>query len=297
MDWILTYLILLEIWIIANKIALISLFAIKAAFCMIVGGITYFTFKSKPRKPPSEAATAHRDDDILGTIRLLYTNRQFMLLTSTHIFYMTSFEIMRKNWRKMLSSENYTTHEITDFELIRILSGLIGSLVLGILLHCIKLYKTTNIWLGFLSLVGWVLIPFIFKMDKTSISILYGYIGFSNYPINPFWYVYSVEVAYPLKETTVVGVVRAIAVVLSNSIAYTCLYFLTRYPNDKMMIIISSIMAFCSILGMIWAMIIKPMNYETVKSGNLSKFMFIFIFIESESFANSRKLRTIKSII
>ena len=81
----------------SQKLSLIALFIIKAIFCLIICSIAYFTFKTKPQKPPSEAATAHRDDDILGTIRLLYANRQFMLLTSTHILYMTSFEIMRKN--------------------------------------------------------------------------------------------------------------------------------------------------------------------------------------------------------
>ena len=125
--------------------SLITLFAIKAAFSTIVSIIAYFTFRSKPRRPPSEAATVHRDDDILGTIRLLYTNKQFMLLTFTHILYMTSFEILRKNSRRILLNEKHSDSQIKDFEIVRILSGIFGSLVLAIFLYYKKLYKIANI--------------------------------------------------------------------------------------------------------------------------------------------------------
>ena len=69
-------------------------------------------------------------------------------------------------------------------------------------------------------------------MSFTSILIAYGFIGFSSFSITPFWLIYSVEVAYPLKETTVVGIVKGIGAGISNIIGFTLYYFIKKYHEE-----------------------------------------------------------------
>ena len=257
-----------------RKKALLLLFLIKAALWSFVCIIAYFTFKSKPAVPPSEAATVYRDDDILGTIRQLFANKQFMLLSLSHLFYYTSFNIMKKNLEEMVRVYLYpiSYNEKEQLKLSITAGAVLGSLSLGVFLHLTKCYKTANILLGILSFIGWVLIPFVFKMNLTCVSMLYGFIGFTSFSITPFWYIYSVEIAYPLKETTVVGIVKGISAALSGSIAYILYYFILKHNDENSWTVIVTIMAISTALGLLTAMMIKPINYEAIRGGDICKF-------------------------
>ena len=213
-----------------QKVILIS-FSIKAGLSLFICILACVLFRSKPKLPPSEAATVDRDDDILGTIRLLYANKQFMLLSFTHLFYHIALSIMETNLSSILEFYNPSIFRKSEkhLNLWRTIGAVLGWFTLGLFLCLTKYYKTANIWIGFLSLVCWILIPFIFKMELSSISILYGFIGFWAYTVTPFWLIYSVEIAYPLKETTVVGIVRGTAGFISNSIAYALYYFIKKH--------------------------------------------------------------------
>ena len=215
--------------------ALFVLFSIKASLSLLICIITFLTFRSKPSLPPSEAATVYRDNDILGTIRQLYANKQFMLLSLTHVFYFTAFNIMRKNVEEMIVIYNSSLSDDDKYNLTMCLTsgGILGTFSLGVFLYLTQYYKTANIFIGILSIVSWILILFVFKKDFTSISIAYGFIGFSSFTITPFWLIYSVEVAYPLKETTVVGLVKGIASGISSAIAYTLYHFLLEYHEES----------------------------------------------------------------
>ena len=77
-----------------KQTALLALFSVKAALSVIAWIIGFLAFKSSPKKPPSEASAVYRDDDILGTIRLLYANRQFMLYIVLHILFNSYNELI-----------------------------------------------------------------------------------------------------------------------------------------------------------------------------------------------------------
>ena len=109
-------------------------------------------------------------------------------------------------------------------------------------------------------------------MDYTSVCILNGFMGFSNNPIVPFWYIYSVEVAYPLKETTVVGLVRALAVLIAISSGYLCNYFVRNDTEELICYIVVAFMAIFTVIGLLLAMLIRPINYEEIRNGDICKF-------------------------
>ena len=129
------------------KKAIIVLFSIKASLSLLICIITFLTFRSKPKLPPSEAATVYRDDDILGTIRLLCTNKQFMLLAFTHIFYYIAFSIMRKTLNEMIKiyDSSITNDDKDHLKLCRTAGAIFGSFVLGLFLYLTKYYKTANV--------------------------------------------------------------------------------------------------------------------------------------------------------
>ena len=127
--------------------ALLVLFSIKAALSLFTLIVTYFTFRSKPKLPPSEAATVYRDDDILGTIRQLYSNKQFRLLAFTHILYIIAFNIMRRNLNEMIKiyHPSLSNNDNDNLKLCLTTGAVLGSISLGIFLYLTKFYKTANV--------------------------------------------------------------------------------------------------------------------------------------------------------
>ena len=133
-------------------------YSFKAAMCILIAILTVFTLRTRPKKPPSEVAITYRDDDILGTVRLLYTNREFMLLSLSHMFYYTMFVSLYLNARHLFKIYEFSSSQIEDLELINISFGLTGSIVLGVFLHKTKLYKTAHVLSGLFCLIGCALL-------------------------------------------------------------------------------------------------------------------------------------------
>ena len=184
---------------------------------------------------------------------------------------------MGTNWHDILIVYYPSVSEKSEnhLNLLRSIGAALGWFTLGLFLCLTKYYKTANIWIGFLSLVCWILIPFVFKMNLTSISILYGFMGFWAYTVSPFWLIYSVEIAYPLKETTVVGIVRGTAGFISNSIAYALYYFIKKHKGETIWIVIICMMAASTAIGLLFAIIIKPLKSKVIKGGDICKFRYL----------------------
>ena len=261
-----------------KKKALLILFSLKAALCIVISLVAFCTFRSKPKMPPSQAATVIRDDDILGTMRELWTNWQFKFLSFTHLFYYLSLDIMRKNLHEVVKIYNASICQSNEdnLNLWRTAGGILGWFTLGLFLYLTKYYKTANICIGIWSFISWVLIPFVLKTNLTYISILYFFIGFSTYTVTPFWLIYSVEVAYPLKETTVVGIVKGATGFISNSIAYGLYFYILNHGNENTWTVIVCILAVSTAIGLLFAIIIKPPKSKDVISGDICKFRSLF---------------------
>ena len=159
------------------------IYTIKAAISILVALLTVFTLKSRPERPPSEVAITYRDNDILGTIRLLCTNKEFMLLSISHVLYYIMFISLYLNATEIFTIYEFSSSKIQHLELANICSGLTGSVVLGIFLHKTKLYKTAHVLSGVFCLIGCVLLYIGLNHSYTFTLVVYAYLGFVGFPV------------------------------------------------------------------------------------------------------------------
>ena len=253
-----------------GQLALI--FGVEASVTVFITILTFVSFKSEPLLPPSAAAEVNRDDDILGTYRALIWNREFMLLTWSQVWYYAMIIGIDDNFVTIAKLYKYSDSQILNCELINVNFGVLGSIILGIFLHFTKLYKTANAGIGLASLIWVIWLIFTFDRGYTSLSILYGFLGFMQYPLITICYIYSSEVAYPLKETTVLGFIRCLSVVIGYLVCLVS-WIMLRYLNSKhtadIFIIVMCVLTF---FGIIFALLMKPIKSSAIKHDQLGKF-------------------------
>ena len=151
-----------------DEMKLIAVFSIKAAFAVVIAIFILLTFRSGPSVPPSRAADIYRDDDILGTYRQLFLSREFVLIALSQIFYYIPLTCINYNFRRFSRIYGFSNDQVDDMKLIGINCGIAGSFILGIFLHYTKLYKTANVTLGALCLLGFLLLFVVLRKDYTS---------------------------------------------------------------------------------------------------------------------------------
>ena len=120
------------------------------------------------------------------------------------------------------------THEIDYMELISVNFGIAGSILLGLFLHFTKLLKTSNAVLGILYLISSLQLFWALRTGYEATKIIYCIIGFVQYPIITLSYIYAVEIAYPLRETTVLSFLRGSCLLFGESVKYLSNHFVDK---------------------------------------------------------------------
>lgn len=95
-------------------------FTSQALIGVCVWLITMLTFKSKPPRPPSAFATVYRDDDILGTYRELFKNRNFMLLMGSHCFYQVMLVAMILNMSYIAEPYGFDLKKVDNIQIVNV---------------------------------------------------------------------------------------------------------------------------------------------------------------------------------
>ena len=88
-------------------------------------------------------------------------------------------------------------------------------------------------------------------------------------------FIYSVEVAYPSKDTTVLALLRSSCIVIGNAVSNPSNLYLQR-ENDKPAVTVL-ILCFSGslVLGLIFALLMKPINSSEAPSKNLATGSFV----------------------
>ena len=261
------------------RLKLLVLYLVKAIFWIVVLLILYITFESEPKYPPSQSSWATRDDDVIGTYRQLCLNRQFMLLTFSQVFYYIMLTSLDFNFDNIWSVYKIKQSQADEIRIISTVSGLFGSLALGIFLHYTKMYKTANILTGVLSI--WSLIAILLYLPKsiTGVCIMNIFYGFSKYLILTIWYIYWLEIAYPLKETTVLGFIALPSIILGHGIGFISTYFISKNESKVSICVFVSLMCFSAAIGVILAWFMKPVNYHKIRYSDVGKnFIIVMMY-------------------
>lgn len=257
----------------------------------IVAGIlmvVVLTFTSEPQYPPSSSATVYRDDDILGTYRTLFKNRQFMLLCFSHCFYYVAVTALWLNLRSISSPFGYSMHNSDLAELINVAWGVLGSLWLGYLLFKFKMYKTANIGIGiftFLSLC--CLVPAMYSSNE-AFWVMLAIVGFFSFPVVTIWYIYAAEIAYPLKETTVTGIFISFGETISTGISYILFFEIDNTDGKNGSMLWIAIIWACVLMGVLCASFMRPVTPWEIESWEV----VTGSFMKQKGLANYEKSET-----
>lgn len=108
---------------------------------VILAILVLFTFQGEPEQPPSCMATVDRDDDIIGTIRLLLIDKAFLKVTFTLSLYYIVFLTTRSNIFVLLKDFWLIIEHSWVFVIAFRVGGIIGSICAGITLHKYRWYK------------------------------------------------------------------------------------------------------------------------------------------------------------
>ena len=267
-----------------NKETIFKIYTFLASASAAIFLLVVFTFRSRPRNPPSSAAVVYRDDDILGTYRALYKNRQFRFLCLSHTFYFALIPAIYLSRIDIIKPYGYTQEQADRSGFISISWGLVGSLLCGLFLHKTKMYKTANILIGLFLLIANATMIGALRWWYIAFTINLAVIGFFGFPITTIWYAYACEIAYPLKETTVTGVYTTFGEVFGIGIGYISVYLARHVEGETGSVLCLCVIIFSLLIGTICAFMMKPIEYEEITSSQISKpffikFYFSFCFI------------------
>ena len=113
-------------------------YSIQSIFGVFLTILVLFTFKAEPEWPPSKMASVDRDDDIIGTVCLLLTDKAFLKVSFAFSFYLTAILTCRENFYLLNQEFGYSESETTVFLYMLIFGGIIGIFFVGIILHTFR---------------------------------------------------------------------------------------------------------------------------------------------------------------
>ena len=116
-------------------------YSIQAFLGVFIAILVVFTFQGEPEEPPSKMAIVDRDDDIVGTIWLLLTEKAFLKVSFVFAFYLTVLITSQENLLLIAKEFGYSNSEAFLFLMAYIFGGIIGIFSAGIVLHKFRWYK------------------------------------------------------------------------------------------------------------------------------------------------------------
>ena len=116
-------------------------YIIQSVFGVILAVVVIFTFQGEPNEPPSKMATVDRDDDIIGTFRLLMIDKAFLKVSFVFWFYYTALLTSRANLFLVAEDFGYSDSEAWIFLNTFLLGGIVGTFSAGVILNKYRWYK------------------------------------------------------------------------------------------------------------------------------------------------------------
>ncbi|XP_041975281.1 uncharacterized MFS-type transporter C09D4.1 isoform X2 [Aricia agestis] len=170
-------------------------------------------FKAAPPTPPSAAADhgATIDSNFFSSIKKLLTNRNYILLLISYGFNVGVFYAISTLLNNLVLT--YYPNANADagrIGLVIVVSGMVGSVVCGLILDRTHRFKETTLAVYAASVVGMVI--FTFTLNCGYISVVYlssALLGFFMTGYLPVGFEFASEVTYPEPEGTTSGILNA----------------------------------------------------------------------------------------
>jgi len=215
-------------------------------------------FKKEPPLPPSPAQVEQRangDSNFVGSLKRLATNRNYVLLLLSYSLNVGVFYAISTLLNVVVL--NYFPNGGEDagrIGLIMVLSGMVGSVVAGVVLDKTHRFKETAMTLFVFSLIG--MIAYTFTFDTGEIAIVYvtaALLGFFMTGYLPVGFELAAELTFPEPEGTSAGILNA-SVQLFGIALTSCYDWMLGATGDKWA---NGVLCMALALGVVLTMLIR----------------------------------------
>ncbi|XP_057328981.1 feline leukemia virus subgroup C receptor-related protein 2 [Microplitis mediator] len=207
------------------------------AITTVIFFLILFFFKAKPPLPPSPVQAVQNEleksDDFLRSLKRLGLNFGYMMLLMSYginvgIFYAISTLLSRIIDTHFPGSEE----DAGRMGLAIVCSGMLGSVLCGVILDKTRKFKETTLVVYIFSLLGLILFTFI--LNSGTIIVFYvtlSLLGFFMTGYLPVGFEFAAELTYPEPEGTSAGLLNALVQVFG--IIFIMIYgYLIDITND-----------------------------------------------------------------
>lgn len=192
-----------------------QMFYLVAGFTSVLFTAILLFFKAAPDSPPSLAvdSSSSLESNFLQSIKKLLTNRNYILLLISYGLNVGTFYAI-----STLLNQVILTHypgantDAGRIGLVIVVSGIVSSVVFGLVLDKTHKYKETTLAVYVSSALGMVI--FTFTLDCGFIGVVYTtsfLLGFFMAGYLPMGIEFASEVTYPEPEGTTSGILNAVA--------------------------------------------------------------------------------------
>lgn len=239
-------------------------FITQTSISVVIALIIIFTFKSAPKTPPSEMANVERDDDILGTYRLVLTNKDFIKVSIIYWLYASIISSVEEHLILFAEDFGYSEKKSTTFLVTFISGGILGTFVFGAALSRKKWYKRIYSTIGLLTAINLAILWILLENGKKIATIgMFFMFGFWILPNLTIWYWYASEIAFPLKETTFSGVFLIFAEISSFLASIGTSIFVEKFMNNsKGSLLVFLFLIFLALFGFLTSLFMVPVDYD-----------------------------------
>ncbi|KAF2888720.1 hypothetical protein ILUMI_17453 [Ignelater luminosus] len=195
-------------------------------------------FRDRPPSPPSTTqlqvqVCTEETRDFWKSVKTLFANKSYTLLMvsygiNTGIFYAISALLNQI----ILIYYPDGAEDAGRIGLIIIGSGMIGSVVCGVILDAFGRFKLTIMSVYVLCLISMITFTFTLDSGLVAVYLVSAFFGFFMTSLLPIGYEVAVELTFPIGEGTSGGIITAVA--QAFGICFTYLYsYLLNAKNDK----------------------------------------------------------------
>ncbi|XP_014279034.2 heme transporter FLVCR2 isoform X2 [Halyomorpha halys] len=217
-----------------------------AGFTSVLLILIAIFYEEKPPLPPSLAALkqSEREQDFLGSLKRLATNLGYILLLLSYginvgIFYAISTLLNRV----ILSYYEKAEEDAGRLGVLMVISGMLGSVVCGMVLDWTHKFKETTVVVYFLSLVGMVIYTVTLGYDIYIVYLTLAFLGFAMTGYLPVGFELAAELTYPEPEGTSVGILNGVTQVFGLILTSGYSALISRFSVNV------ATLGLCAVLG------------------------------------------------
>jgi len=213
--------------------------------------------RSKPEVPPSISQKDHEKPKFIESIKILYSNRNFVFLSLAFAFIIGFFNVIGTKVNSIFVKYNVIdANQISLIAAVANVAGIIGSIVMSLIVDKYKKYKLIFILLAFVGFLSQLLITVLCEIITDSslffvvLLLLFSMTMFSIVPVFTISYDLVIELTYPVGESISGGIIMTSSQISGIIAIFIVDYFIANNLPRYTSCIICLIMLFIAFVSL-----------------------------------------------